>query len=131
MAVDATVLNTLTASSTSRRSAFGASCAWTSTWQPEFFINYNVPRAHGMAYDRHDNSVWLVTGMQDGSAGLIQYDAATGRTLSTAQFAKTDCDPHGLAWYNGALYSSDAGIHPGWADDASPTHGYIFRIDFN
>ena len=100
------------------------------TWQPEFFINYNVPRAHGMAYDRRDNSVWLVTGLQDGSAGLIQYDAASGRTLSTAQFAKTDCDPHGLAWYNGALYSSDAGIHPGWPDDVSPTHGYIFRIDF-
>lgn len=100
------------------------------TWQPEFFISYNVPRAHGMAYDRRDNSVWLVTGLQDGSAGLIQYDAATGRTLSTAQFAKSDCDPHGLAWYNGALYSSDAGIHPGWPDDVSPTHGYIFRIDF-
>ncbi len=100
------------------------------TWQPEMFISYNVPRAHGMAYDRRDNSIWLVTGLQDGSAGLIQYDAATGRTLSTAQFAKTDSDPHGLAWYNGVLYSSDAGIHPGWEDDVSPTHGYIFRIDF-
>jgi hypothetical protein len=100
------------------------------TWQPEFFINYNVPRAHGMAYNKADNSIWLVTGLADGSAGLIQYDAATGRTLSTAQFAKTDADPHGLAWYNGALYSSDAGIHPGWEDDVSPTHGYIFRIDF-
>jgi hypothetical protein len=100
------------------------------TWQPEFFINYNVPRAHGMAYDKRDNSVWLVTGLADGSAGLIQYDAATGRTMSTAAFDKTMSDPHGLAWYNGALYSSDAGIHPGWEDDVSPTHGYIFRIDF-
>ena len=100
------------------------------TWQPEFFINYNVPRAHGMAYNRQDNSIWLVTGAADGAAGLIQYDAATGRTLSTAQFDKGASDPHGLAWYNGALYSSDAGIHPGWPDDVSPTHGYIFRIDF-
>jgi hypothetical protein len=100
------------------------------TWEPEFFINYNVPRAHGMAYDKRDNSIWLVTGLTDGSAGLIQYDAATGRTLSTAAFEKGMSDPHGLAWYNGALYSSDAGIHPGWADDVSPTHGYIFRIDF-
>ncbi len=100
------------------------------TWQPEFFISYNVPRAHGMAYDKRDNSIWLVTGMADGSAGLIQYDAATGRTLSTAAFDKGMSDPHGLAWYNGALYSSDAGIHPGWPDDVSPTHGYIFRIDF-
>ena len=54
------------------------------TWEPEFFINYNVPRAHGMAYDRRDNSIWLVTGLADGTAGLIQYDAATGRTLSAA-----------------------------------------------
>jgi hypothetical protein len=69
-------------------------------------------------------------GMAAGSAGLIQYDAATGRTLSTAAFDKGMSDPHGLAWYNGALDSSDAGIHPGWPDDVSPTHGYIFRIDF-
>jgi hypothetical protein len=31
--------------------------------------------------------------------------------------------------HNGALYSCDAGIHPGWAENKSPTHGYIFRID--
>ena len=84
------------------------------TWQPEFFINYNVPRAHGMAYDRRDNSIWLVTGAADGSAGLIQYDAATGRTLSTAQFAKGDCDPHGLAWYNGAALQQRRRHPPGW-----------------
>ena len=67
---------------------------------------------------------------QTAPPGSIQYDAATGRTLSTVQFEKGMSDPHGLAWYNGALYSSDAGIHPGWPDDISPTHGYIFRIDF-
>jgi hypothetical protein len=99
------------------------------TWQPEFLIPYSVPRAHGIAYNRADNSIWMVTGTQDGLAGLIQYDAQTGRTLSTAQFAKTDSDPHGLAWHNGVLYSCDAGIHPGWPDDISPTHGYVFTID--
>jgi hypothetical protein len=99
------------------------------TWQPEFLISYAVPRAHGMAYNPKDNSIWLVTGSSDGSSGLIQYDAATGRTLSTATFAPTDADPHGLAWHEGVLYSCDAGIHPGWTDDSSPTHGYIFRID--
>jgi hypothetical protein len=72
----------------------------------------------------------MVTGTADGLAGLIQYDNTTGRVLSTAAFAKTDCVPHGLAWHDGALYSSDAGIHPGWEDDVSPTHGYIFKIDF-
>ena len=60
------------------------------TWQPEFFISYNFPRAHGMAYGKRDNSIWLVTGLADGLAGLIQYDAAMGRTLSTVQF-ETAC----------------------------------------
>jgi len=64
------------------------------------------------------------------SMGLTQYDAATGRVMATAAFAKDDCDPHGLAWYKGELYSCDAGIHPGWPDDISPTHGYIFKISF-
>ena len=70
----------------------------------------------------------MVTG-SDRGAGLIKYDAETGRTLETAQFAEGDPDPHGLAMHNGALYSCDAGIHPGWAENKSPTHGYIFRID--
>lgn len=100
------------------------------TWQPEFMIPYAVPRAHGIAHNPADGSVWMVTGTADGLAGLIQYNNTTGRVLSTAAFAKTDCDPHGLAWHDGALYSSDAGIHPGWEDDVSPTHGYIFKIDF-
>jgi hypothetical protein len=100
------------------------------TWQPEFMIPYAVPRAHGVAHNPADGTVWMVTGTADGLAGLIQYDGKSGRALSTAAFAKTDSDPHGLAWHDGVLYSCDAGIHPGWPDDISPTHGYIFKIDF-
>ena len=100
------------------------------TWQPEFMIPYAVPRAHGIAHNPADDTIWMVTGTADGFAGLIQYDGKTGRTISTAAFAKTDCDPHGLAWHDGALYSCDAGIHPGWQDDISPTHGFVFKIDF-
>lgn len=106
------------------------------TWTPEFLIPYTVNRAHGIACDARDNSVWMVSGSPTdtsqtaASMGLTQYDAATGRVMSTAAFAATDCDPHGLAWHNGMLYSCDAGIHPGWPDDISPAHGYIFRIDF-
>jgi hypothetical protein len=100
------------------------------SWQPEFLISYAVPRAHGIAHNPKDGSVWMVTGTEAGVPGLIQYDGASGRVLSTAAFAKTDCDPHGLAWYNGELYSCDAGIHPGWTDDISPTHGYVFKVDF-
>jgi streptogramin lyase len=96
------------------------------TWEPEYLIPYNVPRAHGSAF--HDGAIWLVTGNEQG-AGLIKYDAATGRVMETAQFAETDSDPHGLALQKGVLYSCDAGIHPGWPDNRSPTHGSIFRID--
>jgi hypothetical protein len=96
------------------------------TWQPELLIPYSVPRAHGIAWDA--GAIWMVSG-DEGGAGLIKYDAATGRVLETARFAETDADPHGLAWHNGVLYSCDAGIHPGWPENKSPTHGSIFRID--
>jgi len=53
------------------------------TWEPEFLIPYAVPRAHGVAVD--GKAIWMVTG-SDRGAGLIKYDAETGRTLETAQF---------------------------------------------
>jgi hypothetical protein len=96
------------------------------SWEPEFLIPYNVPRAHGVAY--HEGAIWMVTG-DDRGAGLIKYDAETGKVLETVRLAETDPDPHGLAWHDGALYSCDAGIHPGWPENKSPTHGYVFRID--
>jgi hypothetical protein len=99
------------------------------TWQPEMFIPYTFPRTHGIAYNAKDQSMWLVTGLEDGNAGLAQYEAKTGRILSTAIFPKEACDPHGLAWHEGQLLSSDAGVHPGWEENASPTHSYIFRIE--
>jgi hypothetical protein len=40
------------------------------------------------------------------------------------------CDPHGLAMHEGKLISCDAGIHPGWSDNESPSAGWIFQIDF-
>jgi len=96
------------------------------TWEPELLIPYSAPRAHGVAVDK--NAIWLVTGDERG-AGLIKYDSETGRTLEIVEFGETDCDPHGLAWHAGVLYSCDAGIHPGWPENKSPTHGYIFTID--
>jgi streptogramin lyase len=96
------------------------------TWEPEFLIPYNMPRAHGVAWN--EGAIWMVTGNDEG-AGLIKYDAATGRVLETVRFSESDPDPHGLAWHDGALYSCDAGIHPGWPENKSPTHSYIFRID--
>ena len=106
------------------------------TFAPEFLIPYSVNRAHGIAYDERENSIWMVSGNPEdtsqtaASMGLTQYDTETGRVLATAVFADKDCDPHGLAWHDGELYSCDAGIHPGWPDDLSPTHGQIFKINF-
>jgi hypothetical protein len=96
------------------------------TWEPEFLIPYNVPRAHGVSCEK--DAIWMVTGNDQG-AGLIKYEVETGRTLEVARFGEMDPDPHGLAWHDGVLYSCDAGIHPGWPENKSPTHGYIFRID--
>jgi len=96
------------------------------TWEPEFLIPYNVPRAHGVAWD--NGAVWLVTG-SDTKAGLIKYDAGTGAVLETVEFEETYPDPHGLAFKDGVMYTCDAGIHPGWQENVSPTHGYICRVD--
>jgi len=106
------------------------------TWQPEFFIPfYRVPgrpRYHGIAWD--NGTIWLITGNDshnyaEGRAGLVRYEAATGKVLETADFAPGSCDPHGLAMHDGSLISCDAGIHPGWPPNDSPTTGWIFRID--
>jgi hypothetical protein len=36
----------------------------------------------------------------------------------------------GLAMRDGKLISCDAGTHPGWPNNDSPTAGWIFQIDF-
>jgi hypothetical protein len=96
------------------------------TWEPEYLIPYNVPRAHGLASD--NGALWLVTG-SDAGAGLNKYDAATGALLETVRFDDPYPDPHGLAIKDGVMYTCDAGIHPGWQENISPDHGYICRIE--
>jgi hypothetical protein len=106
------------------------------TWQPEFFIPFYAvegrPRYHGIAWD--DGTIWLVTGNDshsyaEGRAGLVRYDASDGKVLETADFAPGSADPHGLAMHDGAMISCDAGIHPGWPANDSPTSGWIFKIE--
>jgi hypothetical protein len=106
------------------------------TWEPEFMIPiYQAPgmmRYHGIAWD--NGAIWQLVGndsksFAEGRAGLVKYDAASGRVLETAEFAPNSADPHGLAVHDGALISCDAGIHPGWPNYDSPTSGWIFRID--
>jgi hypothetical protein len=106
------------------------------TWQPEFMIPFyqspGRPRYHAMAWD--NGAIWQIIGNDtkgyaDWKPALVKYDAATGKVLETVDFLPNSSDPHGLAMHNGALISCDAGIHPGWPNNDSPTAGWIFRID--
>jgi hypothetical protein len=68
--------------------------------------------------------------IDDDSAGLIRYDAVSGRVLETAEFDQSQVDPHGLTIHKGVMYGCDAGVHPLWPDRRNPSSGYVFRIDF-
>ena len=86
-----------------------------------------------MAWD--NGTIWQIIGndstkYSEGRPGLVRYEAATGKVLETVDFVPGSSDPHGLALHDGKLISCDAGIHPGWPNNDSPTAGLIFRIDF-
>ena len=107
------------------------------TWASEFMIPfYQAPdrtRYHGIAWD--NGSIWQVVGndcqrYSDFKPCLVRHEAATGRVLEVVDFLPGSCDPHGLAMHDGKLISCDAGIHPGWPNNDSPTAGWIFQIDF-
>lgn len=106
------------------------------TWTPEYFLPVNLPetpRLHATAWD--NGTIWLVTGTNstgwaESQPGLARFDAKTGALIETVSFVPKSADPHGLVMYNGSLYSCDAGIHPNWKTNDSPTTGSIFRIDF-
>jgi hypothetical protein len=107
------------------------------TWKPEFMIPfYQAPervRYHGIAWD--NGTIWQIVGNDSKGYSeyrpcLVRYDAATGKVVETVDFVPNSCDPHGLAIWDGKLISCDAGIHPGWPNNDSPTAGWIFQIDF-
>jgi len=107
------------------------------TWMPEFMIPfYQAPertRYHGVAWD--NGTIWQIVGNDCNRYAeyrpcLVRHDAATGKVLEIADFVPGSSDPHGLAMHDGALIGCDAGIHPGWPNNDSPTSGWIFRIDF-
>jgi hypothetical protein len=104
------------------------------SWNTEFIfpVSNKSPRYHGCAWD--NGSIWIITGnatsgYKDAKFGLEKYDAATGRLTEIVDFEPGSADPHGLAMYNGKLISCDAGIHPGWPVNDSPTWGSIFEIN--
>src|SRR5580700_881741 len=106
------------------------------SWQPEFMIPFyqsqEKPRYHATAWD--NGAIWQIIGNDckryaDYQPALVKYDATTGKVLETVDFLPNSADPHGLAMHDGALISCDAGIHPGWPNNDSPTSGWVFRID--
>lgn len=108
------------------------------TWQPEIMIPfYQAPdrtRYHDITFDK-DGTMWQVVANDceryaDFRPGLVRYDATNGKVLETVDFLPGSCDPHGLAMWDGKLYSCDAGIHPRWPNNDSPTAGWIFQIEF-
>lgn len=108
------------------------------TWQPEFMIPFyqSFPdrvRYHGIAIE--NGTMWQVIGndsksFKEGKPGLVRYDLSTGQVLEVVDFLPGSSDPHGLAIHDGKLIACDAGIHPGWPNNDSPTAGWIFQIDF-
>jgi hypothetical protein len=107
------------------------------TWKPEFLIPfYQAPervRYHGIAWD--NGTIWQIVGNDSKRYSeyrpcLVRHDAATGKVLEVVDFVPNSCDPHGLAMWDGKLISCDAGIHPNWPNNDSPTAGWIFQIDF-
>jgi hypothetical protein len=106
------------------------------SWQPEFFIPFyeahDRTRYHAMAWD--NDAIWQIVGNDCKShsqyrPALVKYDAATGRVMELVEFEPDSADPHGLAMHDGTLISCDAGIHPGWENNDSPSSHWIFRID--
>jgi len=80
-----------------------------------------------------NHTIWQVVGndsksYNEGGPGLVRYEAATGKVME--DIVPNSCDPHGLAMHEGKLISCDAGIHPGWAVNDSPSAGWVFQIDF-
>jgi len=85
-------------------------------------------RYHAMAWD--NGAIWQLTGNDsknyaEGRPGLVKYDAATGQVLETVDFVELFGPPRTRHARRGA-YSCDAGIHPGWPTNDSPTTGMDF-----
>lgn len=107
------------------------------TWTPEFMIPFYVSpernRYHDITWD--NGTIWQVVGNDctryaDYKPALVRYEADTGRAIELVELLQGSSDPHGLAMHDGKLIACDAGIHPNWANNDSPTAGWIFEIEF-
>lgn len=89
------------------------------------FHDFDVPlnRAHGLGWD--GKHIWC---MFSNDFRILKFEPRTGRVLEAVQLDRSDPDPHGMTWWQGALHYCDAGIAPGHKDSASKYAGSICRI---
>ena len=82
-----------------------------------------LDRAHGLGWD--GTALWC---MFSNDRVIHRLDPRDGAVLEVLRLAADDPDPHGMEWYQGSIYYSDAGIAPGGGSNASKFAGYICRI---
>lgn len=89
------------------------------------FQDFDVPlnRAHGLGWD--GEHIWC---MFSNDYRALRFDIRTGRVIEAVQLDRSDPDPHGMTWWDGALYYCDAGIAPGHKDSLSEHAGSVCRI---
>lgn len=89
------------------------------------FHDFDLPlnRPHGLGWD--DGKIWC---MFSNDYRILKFDIRTGDVLEAVQLDRSDPDPHGMTFWNGALYYCDAGIAPGHKDSLSKHAGSICRI---
>lgn len=86
-------------------------------------IPVTLDRAHGLGWD--GTALWC---MFSNDRVIHRLDPRDGAVLEVLRLAADDPDPHGMEWYQGSIYYSDAGIAPGGGSNASKFAGYICRI---
>ena len=95
------------------------------TFKVEHKFPLHLTRPHGLAWD--PPGIWV--GYSNDYLFLKQ-DPNDGRVLDIIGLRKgVDPDPHGMDMYQGKMYFCDAGIAPPGIPSASPSAGYIYRID--
>ena len=90
------------------------------------FHDFDLPlgRPHGLGWD--GEHIWC---MFSNDYLALRFDIRTGRIIEGVELDRGDPDPHGMTWWNGALYYCDAGIAPGHKDNLSKYGGSICRIE--
>lgn len=89
------------------------------------YHDFDLPlsRPHGLGWT--GEHIWC---MFSNDYRALKFDIRTGRVIEGVQLERSDPDPHGMTWWEGALYYCDAGIAPGHKDNASDHAGAICRI---